>query len=183
MPPQAQTKRVHGNFGAWYAKNKEKRDAYMKAYLKNYYQKNKEKMNAQSKANAPKYVEQRRKYREEHKEESNKRSLAWVKKNPDKANAHRYAWREKNRAHYLKMKRKWMLKGKYNMTPQEYEDMVLKQDGKCAICQEIPERKLHVDHNHSTREVRGLLCTRCNTAIGLLRENTAFLLAAIKYLS
>ena len=59
------------------------------------------------------------------------------------------------------------------------------QQGRCAICQR-PEsefkRSLHLDHCHATGRVRGLLCSGCNTAIGLMGDDTDRLLAAVQYL-
>ena len=67
--------------------------------------------------------------------------------------------------------------------------MLEKQGGVCAICQR-PERKvvrgtiasLAVDHSHSTGEVRGLLCSSCNTALGLFGDDPARLSQAIAYI-
>lgn len=52
--------------------------------------------------------------------------------------------------------------------------------GPCEICKET--HKLHFDHDHKTGQFRGWLCTKCNTSIGLMRENPEFLRAAIEYL-
>ena len=69
--------------------------------------------------------------------------------------------------------------------------MLAEQDGKCANCRRPPEqvhrksgkvRDLAVDHCHETKAVRGLLCTDCNMAIGLLRDDPALLRAAADYL-
>ena len=70
----------------------------------------------------------------------------------------------------------------YGLSLDDYGQMVSEQSGLCAICKEKPEKDLFVDHCHSTGRVRGLLCSNCNTGIGLLRDNTATLLAAINYL-
>jgi hypothetical protein len=75
---------------------------------------------------------------------------------------------------------------KYGITMDEYDMMIVAQDGKCAICGEHQSnlrRILNVDHNHITGEIRGLICGSCNRAIGLFKENTANLLNAIKYLN
>lgn len=69
-------------------------------------------------------------------------------------------------------------KVRYGISQEDYDRMVSDQEGKCAICCE--EAKLHVDHDHATKKVRGLLCVKCNTAIGKLDGH---LEAAIKYLS
>lgn len=57
------------------------------------------------------------------------------------------------------------LKRNYNITVEQYNEMLEKQNGCCAICErprELFERRLSVDHNHATNEIRGLLCTYCN---------------------
>jgi hypothetical protein len=59
----------------------------------------------------------------------------------------------------------------------DYEIMLAEQGGCCAICEtpvaEARNGKLDLDHDHDTGEIRGLLCHRCNTAIGLLRDDPA----------
>ena len=69
----------------------------------------------------------------------------------------------------------------YGISPEDYDAMLAKQGGLCAIC--LNAAKLVVDHNHTTGRVRGLLCPECNQAIGLLRENRASLQNAITYLN
>jgi hypothetical protein len=59
--------------------------------------------------------------------------------------------------------------------------MFQRQNGKCAICCQT-ERKLVVDHNHTTNKVRGLLCNACNSVIGHCHENIAVLVSAAAYL-
>lgn len=73
------------------------------------------------------------------------------------------------------------LKAKYGITLADYEDMFAQQDGKCAICG-TDDQKLVVDHNHQTRQVRGLLCHLCNALIGCARENIDILVSAAAYL-
>lgn len=69
---------------------------------------------------------------------------------------------------------------KYGLTVEQYEALVKKQRGRCAICGTKPSR-LVIDHCHNTLEVRGLLCVACNGAIGQLGDNEAGLLKALKY--
>lgn len=72
---------------------------------------------------------------------------------------------------------------KYELTPEEYTQMVEDQKGLCKICKKVPtKRGLVVDHNHETGEVRGLLCIPCNSGIGLLGDHPELLLAAAEYL-
>lgn len=68
----------------------------------------------------------------------------------------------------------------YKITSGEYQCLFDKQGGKCAICKRV--RSLVVDHCHKTGKIRGLLCSSCNSAIGLLDENVGFLNSAIDYL-
>jgi hypothetical protein len=54
-------------------------------------------------------------------------------------------------------------KHSYGIDYCDYELMILKQNGKCAVCKQ--SKKLHVDHNHVTNKVRKLLCVTCNTIL------------------
>jgi hypothetical protein len=71
--------------------------------------------------------------------------------------------------------------------PAEWEAMLDNQEGKCAICRHgfdgtVPARNAMVDHDHTTGKVRSLLCRRCNSMIGMAREQVEVLRAAIEYL-
>ncbi len=70
------------------------------------------------------------------------------------------------------------------MTLEDYERMLEAQNGVCAICGEPrpDERTLHVDHDHETGVIRGLLCFRCNQAIGSFQEDHDIFQAAADYL-
>jgi hypothetical protein len=74
----------------------------------------------------------------------------------------------------------------YGLTPESYEGLLQSQGGVCAICgltgQTWAERNLHVDHDHVTLEVRGLLCGRCNVGLGFFSDNVEMLKKAISYL-
>ena len=77
------------------------------------------------------------------------------------------------------------LKRRYGSTLDEWNQMFDDQAGCCVICkkhQSELKKRLSVDHNHDTGEIRKLLCSNCNTAIGLFYENTEILLNAIEYL-
>jgi hypothetical protein len=82
-----------------------------------------------------------------------------------------------------KPRREKVLLWRYGLSKEQYDDMVIKQNGACAICSIVKNKRLSVDHCHETGRVRGLLCIQCNMAIGLLRDNTKFLSQAIEYLS
>ena len=75
------------------------------------------------------------------------------------------------------------LRDRYGMTHAEYVELTIAQDGLCAICHQEPgARGFHVDHDHATGKVRGLLCHGCNTALGLLQDNPHLLARAATYL-
>lgn len=74
------------------------------------------------------------------------------------------------------------LKARFGITPDEYKSLYAKQNGRCAIC-EAPHAVLHVDHDHATKRIRGLLCFLCNTGIGSFRDSVEALRAAARYLS
>ena len=65
-----------------------------------------------------------------------------------------------------------------------YALLLAAQDGRCFICRELPpgNMPLHLDHDHITQQVRGLLCNGCNTGLGLFRDNPMFLTRAAEYL-
>lgn len=71
---------------------------------------------------------------------------------------------------------------KYGLTLADYNDMLARQRGRCAICQKPFHSKPGVDHDHATGRVRGLLCSFCNTGIGLFHDDPDILRAAITYL-
>lgn len=72
---------------------------------------------------------------------------------------------------------------KYGLTPESYAALFTSQNGGCALCQ-MPSLncKLSVDHDHITGEVRGLLCSSCNQALGILGDNEEGLLKALAYI-
>lgn len=64
------------------------------------------------------------------------------------------------------MPRKPTRAAKLGVTPTDYDRLLDEQDGHCALCPNVPKtRRLHVDHDHFTGAVRGLLCYRCNRVL------------------
>lgn len=88
------------------------------------------------------------------------------------------AQKRKDQAKYKRIEKE------YGLTKEEYARFVLVNGGACAICLEKPTRKsaMHVDHCHKTGRLRGFLCSRCNQALGLMRDNIDLLKKAIEYL-
>ena len=72
-------------------------------------------------------------------------------------------------------------KRKQREAHEDYQRMWDEQDGFCPICEESPD-ELVVDHCHDTGEVRGLLCRKCNAAIGQMHDDPEIVRNAVKYL-
>jgi hypothetical protein len=121
------------------------------------------------------------------KEKISKRRKELRASNPEHYRDKAKETRSKNLAHYRRRSREngWKYAGIVDMTYDRYLDMLEKQNRCCAICndpQEILARNLCVDHNHTTGEARGLLCDKCNFAIGYFKESRLLLEKAINYL-
>lgn len=88
--------------------------------------------------------------------------------------------------------RKWkkFIVRRYGITHDEYYEMLNQQNGVCKICgsednnsERCSSNKLFIDHCHSTGKVRGLLCHKCNQALGYFNDDTDRLQKAIEYLN
>jgi hypothetical protein len=77
----------------------------------------------------------------------------------------------------------YIIKSKYGLSRDEYERLRAAQGGLCAICQDAPDKgkRLYVDHDHASDSVRGLLCQRCNTGLGMFRDDPERMQRAIAY--
>lgn len=98
----------------------------------------------------------------------------------------RWKYRENNLASIKVLERERTLKFKYGIGVKDYDQMLEKQGGCCAICGSKQTRGTHsfsVDHCHITGMVRGLLCNNCNRGLGLLGDTIEGLMKAVKYLS
>jgi len=98
-------------------------------------------------------------------------------------------WKEKNKDRCAEYNRKSNLKINYGISLEEYNNILNKQNGGCALCgmtQEeslkIDGRHLCVDHCHNTGINRGILCSNCNRGLGLLKDNVDIFKNAIEYL-
>ena len=131
------------------------RKIYQRKWALNYYYTKYRKQSAEnSKRRLLKYPEKFREY-----------NRYWAKKNPDKRLGYR-------------------LKREYGISLDDFNKILLKQKGVCAICKCINGvgTKLFIDHNHKTKKVRGLLCYKCNFAVGHFKEDISNLKSAMKYL-
>lgn len=126
---------------------------------------------------------------------NNYRMKQWRLKNPDKVKATKKKYRLENPDKIKQIHYNWrknnpdklsnlILRNRYGLTLQEYDTMLEQQNHKCAMCGRSKDdfkKRLHVDHDHKTGKIRGILCGGCNHAIAIL-DNKDLLEKAKKYL-
>lgn len=152
-------------------KNKDKKIEYARKYYKE---------------NREKVLEFMKKYNISHKKE---------KREYEKKRYIKEAEKQKNYSrNYRKEHPEWeknnQLKNKYGITLDSYNELLVKQNGVCAICLNREKsknkfgkvRNLYVDHNHETGKVRGLLCHNCNSMLGYSGDNPTILEIGKEYL-
>ena len=112
-----------------------------------------------------------------------------------------YAHKEKmnamNKEYYLKHKekilsqhrayhKKYDLKHRYGIDREFFNNLLLAQNNRCAICNKPFDlsnpKSIHIDHDHSTGKIRGILCRDCNIAIGIFKDNPEYAYNASIYL-
>jgi hypothetical protein len=106
------------------------------------------------------------KWRAEHLEEHNEYLRKRYRENPEV----RAAQRERG------------LKKKYGLSLADWDEMFESQSGKCLICETDNPPRWATDHCHRTNAVRGILCSRCNTLLGMVDDDIGYLQSAIRYL-
>lgn len=104
----------------------------------------------------------------------------WHERNKEKASELRRVWVANNPERVKAIGRKGHLKKEYGLSLEDYDQLVKAQDGKC-VCGSMT-KPLHVDHDHKTGAVRGLLCGPCNRTIGMALESPERLMALVRYL-
>lgn len=82
----------------------------------------------------------------------------------------------------IDQKRDDVLRQRYGLSADEYHALWVGQGRRCGCCGKKLQRP-HVDHDHDTGEVRGLLCQKCNTGIGKLGDDLSGVLNAAQYLA
>jgi hypothetical protein len=84
------------------------------------------------------------------------------------------------------LNKSYNLKYNYGINSHKYEELLIKQDYRCAVCgihQNDLDRSLSVDHNHNTGEVRSLLCINCNMALGGLKDSPVLVQRLLDYIN
>jgi hypothetical protein len=108
------------------------------------------------------------------------------KKNLEKLNSDNKKWREANKEQDALVMLKARLKRKYNLSIEEYESLIESQNNSCKVCgtpaKNNTKGKLYIDHCHTTNKVRGLLCMKCNSALGLLNDDKKLIQNLLDYL-
>jgi hypothetical protein len=107
----------------------------------------------------------------------------WQQEHPERVNAYRRARRLEPEVR--RRERAGHLKRKFGMTIEQYDAMLETQGGGCCICGRPPrdDISLHVDHDHSSGTVRGILCFCCNNALADFQENPTLLVKAASYVT
>ncbi len=101
-------------------------------------------------------------------------------KDPERNRAYAKEWRKRFPDRHKRNRTNYKLRSRYDITPEELKDLKILQNNLCLGCyKEVP---LCVDHCHETGLVRGLLCRRCNAAIGLAQEDLQILKNLVSYL-
>ncbi len=119
----------------------------------------------------------------------NERARQWREKNPEAARQSVARWAKKHPTKARNHRRKTHLRMHYGISVEQYAEVVARQGGVCRICKMTPTgsrengKVLHVDHDHSTGKIRGLLCSHCNRGLGHFRDSSDLLLKAAAYLA
>lgn len=127
-------------------------------------------------ANPEKAKENNRAWNKAHPAEAKKYNQEWQKKNKEERNKRRREWHAKN----PEKAKEYHNKRLYNLSAEVYQAMLQDQNNLCASCG--AEKKLQVDHDHKTGQVRGLLCGDCNVAAGRLKDSSKLATKLLKYL-
>lgn len=136
--------------------------------------------------NTPEAKQKRHEYYAENKKELEAKRKIYYAKNRARILERE---REKNKLN-LEKNREYRLKTKFGISLEEYNSLLERQHGVCAICglgessrdKKGKIRPLMVDHDHKTGKVRGLLCSKCNIGLGQFNDSPTVLKVAMEYI-
>lgn len=144
---------------------------------------------------------QRRAEYERHSDSYKARAKAWREKNAERVKKNRRAYYEANREKIIERARAWeianperkrernrvtRLRDTYGLSAADYAQMLLLQRSRCAICLRSfgPKLKPHTDHDHTSGQLRALLCQQCNHSLGHVeKDDGAWLRRALSYIA
>lgn len=170
----------HEYKSTWYHEHKDE----IKAKRKIHYEENRERILAQMKtyreSNKEKVATAKAKCYYESKEEYSQKRKEYYASNKEKICANVKKYREANSESIKERNRK----KKYGIEEGTFDKMILEQDNKCLVCgNELGKGKaIAIDHCHTSGDVMGILCSRCNLMLGMVEDNVEILNSAIEYL-
>lgn len=106
-------------------------------------------------------------------------------RNREQINAYHRRYTKLNYERFKRWNKKSWLKRKYGITIEAFEALLQVQNFECGICDgplKSEGQGTHIDHDHATGRIRGILCAQCNRGLGHMRDNVSFLRKAIEYL-
>ncbi len=124
----------------------------------------------------------------ERKEKERETMRVWNKNNRHRINYLRQKRRKANPEKEKEKRRNEKLRCYYNISPDDYSRLLAIQNGCCAICGSThhygnkKSSHFQIDHDHTTGDVRGLLCAKCNRGLGLLGDSESSILKVLNYL-
>ena len=172
----------------YYQSHKEERKKYDERYVIEHAEERKEYNKQYQIEHAEEIKQQRKEYRAKNKEKIRKADEQYKSEHVEETKKYLIETaeiRKEYREAHKKEAKSRNLKKNYNITLEQYDELYNKQEGKCAICgthQEELKSTLHIDHNHKTKKIRGLLCFKCNSLLGCANDNIIKLESAIIYL-
>ncbi len=167
----------------------------VKEYQKQYRADHREELNAKQRKRGKLYYQ-------DHKEETKARNRKWAEENPErmkelqqkhreenleKMKARSKQWYQDNKARAAVNSKKSKLRTQYGISLETYDAMMEEQKWHCPICgvelnKEETATSPRIDHNHETGQVRGILCMKCNSGLGMFKDSPLLLMRAAAYL-
>lgn len=120
----------------------------------------------------------RRQWYEANKDKAVEAARRWQQRNPERTAAYREEYR--NRPERKRAMRDRHYRMTYGISADDFDALLAGQGGVCAIC-DVPD-PAHLDHDHRTGEIRGILCVNCNQGLGKFGDDLAVLERAVAYL-
>jgi hypothetical protein len=130
-------------------------------------------------------LERWRRWAAKNQDENRERIRRWRQENNSRHRDYQQQYYEENREAILQRRKENHRIRRYGVTPERFERLFAAQGRCCAVCKASEPRGVrdwHVDHDHETGAVRGILCITCNIALGMLHDDPARCRAAADYL-